>query len=139
MENIHEMYFYKIDDFIVTGQRHENINKWYHWGNYIYYVVQLIFSFLLPKYNYAQSGTTQKLVQLSRAGTTRKLVQLHVILFSIILNVHHVLHVYHVLNILVETLMSSSFTSGLHSRGLLCLHRQWLLLLIVDAPSFFFF
>ena len=74
-------------------------------------MVQLIFSFLLPKYNYAQSGTTQKLVQLCIAGTTRILVQLLVILFNIVLNVHHILNVYHVLNIFVETLMSSIFTS----------------------------
>ena len=44
----------------------------------------------LPKYNYAQTGTTQKIVQLYTVGTTRKLVQLLVILFSIILNMHHV-------------------------------------------------
>ena len=44
----------------------------------------------LPKYNYAQTGTTQKQVQLCTVGTTRKLVQLLVILFSIILNMHHV-------------------------------------------------
>ena len=58
------MYFYKIDDFIILGQMHENINKWYNWDKYIYYVEELIFWFLLPKYNYAQNGTTQKLVQL---------------------------------------------------------------------------
>ena len=52
-------------------------------------------------YNYARNGTTQKLVQLCIVGITRKLVQLLVILFSIVLNVHHVLNVYHVLNIVV--------------------------------------
>ena len=65
-------------------------------------MVQLIIFDLLPKYNYAQISTTQKLVQLCTVGTTIKLVQLRVILFSIVLNVNHVLNMYHVLKIVAE-------------------------------------
>ena len=62
------------------------------------------------KYNYTQIGTTQKLVQLCTEGTTRKLVQLLVILFNIVLNVHHVLNVYHILNIGVEHIINTGIT-----------------------------
>ena len=73
------------------------------WYNY-YFLISL------SKYNYAQGGTTQKLVQLCTKGTTRKLVQLLVILFNIFLNVDHVLNVYHILNNGVEHISNTGIT-----------------------------
>ena len=58
------MYFNKIDDFILLGQRHIHIKKWYNWSKFKSYVVQLVFSISLLKYNYVQTSTTKKLVQL---------------------------------------------------------------------------
>ena len=110
MENIHEIYFYEIEDFIVTGQIYVHINKWYNRGKYIFYMVQLIFLDFTVKVRLCINWYNSKTNKIMYRGTTRKHVQLLVILFNIVLNVHHVLNVYHILNIGVEHISNTGIT-----------------------------